>query len=385
MYKVGIIGFGFRIKNIVDAAQRIDSDFKITAIADPLLEKCTEGCESFNINLTGTKYYADADSMLQNEELDGVMVGTRCSMHTPEAIKVMKIGLPLFLEKPVALTIEQIRLLEDVRRQSNSRVVVSFPLRMSYLAELAKQLVDSGRIGTVEHVQAVNNVPYGSVYFCDWYRDEGQTHGLWFAKTTHDFDYINYVIGRRPVSIAAVESKQVFKGDMPANLKHADCPKYKMCMESPYQANIYEGGIVGDYCAFAEDTGNMDSGSAIITYEDGMHACYSQNFFARNGAALRGARFIGYEGTIDFDFYTGTLKLHRHHAKSSETYQYDSMLPHFSGDRQLCINFMEVMSNSKESRAPLEAGIVSSLISLRARESHRDKSFKKIEALEELI
>ena len=51
-----------------------------------------------------TAYYDDADEMLLREELDGVFIGTRCSLHTPYACKVLKLGLPLFLEKPVCIT-----------------------------------------------------------------------------------------------------------------------------------------------------------------------------------------------------------------------------------------------------------------------------------------
>src|SRR6185437_9818573 len=136
--------------------------------------------------------YADADQMLDSAELDGVMIGTRCNLHTPYAVKVLERGLPLFLEKPVCINWEQWRALRDAYKKSKSPTVVSFPLRVSSMCETAREIVDSGAIGTIEHVQAVNNVPfYGSGYYHGWMRDESQTGGLWLQKTTHDFDYIN--------------------------------------------------------------------------------------------------------------------------------------------------------------------------------------------------
>ena len=39
----------------------------------------------------------------------------------------------------------------------------------------------------------------------------------------------------------------------------------------------------------------------IVRYESGMHAVYSQNFFARKKAARRGARLYGYLGTLEYD------------------------------------------------------------------------------------
>ena len=57
------------------------------------------------------------------------------------------------------------------------------------------------------------------------------------------------------------------------------------------------------------DTGNEDSGSAIVRYQSGMHVNYSQNFFARRAAQARGATLLGYKGTLQFDFYTGELRV----------------------------------------------------------------------------
>lgn len=49
-------------------------------------------------------------------------------------------------------------------------MVVSFPLRVTPLVKLAKEIVQSGKLGSIKHVQAVNNVPYGGVYYHSWYR-----------------------------------------------------------------------------------------------------------------------------------------------------------------------------------------------------------------------
>jgi len=43
---------------------------------------------------------------MDSEELDGIMIGTRCSLHTKMAVKVLERNIPLFLEKPVAASKE---------------------------------------------------------------------------------------------------------------------------------------------------------------------------------------------------------------------------------------------------------------------------------------
>ena len=158
--------------------------------------------------------YAEAQTMLEREALDGVMVGTRCSAHAHLAAMVIRRGIPMFLEKPIAVSAKGLAEIEEalaVHPEMNDKTVVSFPLRLTEQVQMLREIVDSGKIGTVEHVQAVNDVPYGRVYFHGWYRDEKETGGLWLQKATHDFDYINSILRIRPVEICAMTSKQIFK------------------------------------------------------------------------------------------------------------------------------------------------------------------------------
>ncbi|KAF9118237.1 hypothetical protein BGX30_004723, partial [Mortierella sp. GBA39] len=211
------------------------------------------------------------------------------------------------------------------------------------------------------HVQAVNNVPYGGVYFHDWYRDEQETGGLFLQKATHDFDYIHHIIGGTPVRIGAMTSKRVFRGDKPAGLRCS------VCMEADCAERVNaddSGSGIQDYCCFARDTGNEDSGSAMLMYDSGMHVSYSQNFFARRGAARRGARLLGYKGTLEFDFYTQTVRANGRH---------------FGGDAALAGHFVERLAGQAAAGPDLDAGLRSALICLKARESAETSAFVEIE------
>ncbi|XID93062.1 Gfo/Idh/MocA family protein [Paenibacillaceae bacterium WGS1546] len=264
--RLGVIGYGSRIRSLFGNISEKHPDCRIAAIADPRHEEIRT---SLNGTAGPVDFYADPDDMLDRADLDGVIIGTRCNLHAEMAIKALRRDLPLYLEKPVATTYEDLDRLKEAYEASRSEVVVSFPLRNTPLVKLAKEIVASGKIGTVEHVQAVNNVPYGGVYYHSWYRDERITGGLFLQKATHDFDYINALLGMKPVEICAMKSKQVFKGSRPAGLKCADCEDNRVCGESALKPENRERG---EYCSFAADTGNEDSGSALLRYESGMHA-----------------------------------------------------------------------------------------------------------------
>lgn len=372
--KLGVIGYGSRISHVISTIQQEEPACHIKAIVEVRQDKVKEAQKEGSEQIA---YYSSVEDMLASEQLDGILIGTRCSLHTEMALKVLPTGIPLFLEKPVSTTMEDLYRLKAGYEAGKSKVVVSFPLRVTTIVQLVKEIIDSGKIGTVEHVQAINNVPYGGVYFHHWYRDENETGGLFLQKATHDFDYINYVLGMEPTQVAAMVSKQIFKGTKPAGLKCVDCDENRTCPESMVHGP--EKHRPWEYCCFAEDTGNEDSGSALIRYETGMHAVYSQNFFVRRGTAARGARFIGYKGTLEFDFYTNEVKVIMHQNSRVEIHKFDSADDHFGGDTVLARNFIQLMRGEAESVSPLEGGLASALLCLKAKESALSGTYQTIQ------
>ena len=385
--KIGVIGYGRRMRGLLGLFDNFNVGLEVAGIADPAYAKTPVEIPPYNGKRPECLVFADAAAMLASVKPDAVMIGTRCSLHAKMAIKVLKRGLPLYLEKPVATNRADLRALASAGKRSKSQIVVSFPLRVSPLVAMAKEIIDSGKIGTVESVSAWCEPPYAAVYYRDWYRDECETGGLWLQKATHDFDYITFLVGSAPKSIAAMTSKTVFTGDKPAGLKCRDCGEWEECLESPFHLFYSRGDAQkvesNDFsCMFAEDTGNENSGRAILEYENGVQASYTQHFMVRRSAARRGARVYGYKGTLEFDWYTDELKVFMHHAPRVETYTIDSSkLSHAGGDNALMWNFIQVVRRKAKSVSPLEAGVASVNLCLAAKESCKSRRFVDVKAV----
>ena len=402
MIRLGVIGYGVRIDMLMDEFLTLPQEVCIAAITDRnpdrvrelmtkdgpadvqhameidkidgLMRKC-------KIDPSGITFYEDADEMMDREQLDGILIGTNCETHSFFAQKVLERGLPLFLEKPVGITHDDLDLLTEWEAKTQSPVVVSFPLRVTRIVRKVKEILDSGVIGKVDHVQAFNDVSYGFVYFHDWYRNEAISHGLFMQKATHDIDVISYLVGEKPVKVCAMKSKQIYKGDMPAGLRCSECGKWETCMDSSYNIEHTRNDIPrSDYCSFAVDTGNEDSGSVLVRYESGMHAMYSQNFFARKGAARRGARLYGYKGTVEFDYVADEIKIYDH--MSDQVTRIAVNTPpggHSGGDAALADNFIRlIQGRAEKSVAPLAAGIESAKVCLAATESSETEEFRPV-------
>ena len=385
MLKIGVIGYGSRLRGLVQRPILgvFGIPYRVAAVADPRKDEiaaygdeCLQGCE----------YFPDADAMLAQADLDGIMIGTRDYLHTEVACKVAQCNLPLFLEKPVAITFEQVRQLAKAFDGYKPPVVVSFPLRLSSIAQKVRQLIDEDAIGTVEQVAAWNDVPYGHGYNRMWYRNYAEVGGMWITKATHDLDVVHYLVGQRPASVCAMSARRVFKGDKPDDLRCRDCAELKTCPESTFN-RFYQNTELGDaapqehdLCVFAKSCRNEDVGNCIVEYENGVQASYTQNFFVRHKAGRRGARLYGHKGTIHFDWYENLIRVYSHRLPTVTTIDFAaSTLGHFGGDRELLYDFLLGMTEGRLSRSPMSAGILSALTCLCARASCEERRFCKIE------
>ncbi len=372
--RLGVIGLGGRAASLLGVFRRVHSGLRVAAVADPDRDDARHRLRSAELPERDTAFFPDADEMLRHVgDLDALMIGTRCNIHTPLAVNVAPTGLPLYLEKPVAISYEQIVALRDAYRGREKSVVVSFPMRVTPLFRKVMEVVESGRLGVINQVQAVNFVPYGGVYYArETYRDFDVTGGMWLQKATHDFDYLNALLGA-PTAVSAVMNRMAYGGDMPHDLRCSACDLADTCPESP--AGVArrgdDGGVGTDdhLCVFGDGIKLQDAGAALVAYEDGSHASYTQNFLSRRTAASRGATVTGYESTLSFDWYKGTVTVIDHHRDRVDSFNVKATSGHLGGDEALARNFVDVCLARDESRTDLASGLLSAAMCLAARES----------------
>ena len=231
-------------------------------------------------------------------------------------------------------------------------------------------------VGVIGYGLRVGNI-FAGLYKNDLGIKVNLTGGLFLQKATHDLDYINHIVEQKPVELCAMTSKQIMKGDKPAGLKCEDCPDKLTCGEGPYQTIKVRGDYShGEYCCYAEDTGNEDSGTVIVRYESGMHVVYTQNFFTRNKhAAKRGAIIAGEGGVVEFDWETSEIIVRKHYETGELRCKVETIAFHGGGDIKLINNFVGVMLGAETSKTPLEQGLLSAYMCLKAKESAESHTF----------
>jgi len=376
--RLGIIGFGSRISGMVNGVMRpMAPELRVVGIIDPNEKAARQRLDE--CDRSQVVFYKQFPEMIARAKPDALAIGTLCPWHAPYAIQAAKLDLPLFLEKPVAVSMRQALALEKAFMNSRCEVVVSFPLRVSPLCRFAHQLIHGEKaVGQPEHILAVNYVPYGTCYWDMPSYHYKITHGQFLQKATHDFDYISYLMGSNIVRIGSMASYgRVFGGCKRAGLMCSKCREQDSCPESPQNRQRNQsGGIVQDHpCLFSVDCGrpdegmNEDSSSALLEFASGAHGVYTQVFYTRRDAGSRGATVSGYHGTISFDWRVRQIKRVRHHAPFTDTTKVEVVQGHSGGDSELARNFLEVIRGSSKSLTPIWAGIRSVYACLAAKES----------------
>lgn len=80
MIRLGVIGYGRRIRHVLATIGRFNAGTAVVAVVDPQAAALRD---EFPVELAGAAPYEDAETMLDREGLDGVLIGTRCTRPTP--------------------------------------------------------------------------------------------------------------------------------------------------------------------------------------------------------------------------------------------------------------------------------------------------------------
>ena len=121
--------------------------------ADPALTK------SFAQRHDVAKAYDTSEQLVADAEVDAVYVATPPSSHKPLSLLVAKAGKHVYVEKPMAMRFEECREIVDVCAEQGVRLFVAFYRRAMPRFLKIKEWIDSGAIGNVLNVRAVQHQP----------------------------------------------------------------------------------------------------------------------------------------------------------------------------------------------------------------------------------
>src|SRR5262245_61030446 len=135
----------------------------------------------------------DLDAVLADPEVDAVDVCVPTPLHRELAERAFAAGKHVFLEKPLALTVDDADAILAAAERSDRMLMVGLVLRFwPEYAELAR-LVESGELGRPVAVSTLRLSPPAD--WADWLGDREQSGGTAVDLMIHDFDQMNRLLG----------------------------------------------------------------------------------------------------------------------------------------------------------------------------------------------
>jgi predicted dehydrogenase/threonine dehydrogenase-like Zn-dependent dehydrogenase len=146
------------------------------------------------------RYTTDVSEVLDDPAVDAVVIATRHHLHAALAAEAARRGKAVFVEKPLALTLDECRTVADAVAASGVLLTVGFNRRFASLARRAKDAL-AAVSGTALAIYRVNARALPSHH---WLRDPVEGGGLVLAEGCHFFDLVCWLLGEEPESVQAI-------------------------------------------------------------------------------------------------------------------------------------------------------------------------------------
>ena len=407
--RIAIIGLGSRGKNAYGTELLTLQDRAVvTAVADPNEERLKIGADEHNVP-EERRFHSAEELLAQPKLADIAIICTQDRQHVPHAVAALRKGYDILMEKPISPFLSQLQEIVRVAREEKRRVVVCHVLRYTPFFQLIKQTIDSGRLGKIINIQALENVRY-------WHQAHSFVRGNWrrsdesspmiLAKCCHDLDYLVWLCGSRVERVSSFGSLNYFKPEnapkgaaarcMDGCLAKEKCPydaekvyitnketgvrggnknwPVDILSENPNEETMREAILNGPYgrCAFACDNDVVDNQIVNLEMENGAHLSLMMTAFTSIGG--RTIKVMGTMGDMWGDMHRNILRICEF-GKEPEIIDLgqpeNDFNDHGGGDRGLLLSFLDYMEGKGPDNTitTLEESVESHLAALAAEES----------------
>ena len=152
-HRVALVGAG-RIAAVHHGYAKNVSNATVVACCDADRDRAEEFAQQRNI----PAFYDDLEEMLRKEQPNIVHIVTPPATHASLAITAMEAGANVLVEKPMAMSVEDCDRMIEAADRYGRRICVDHNRLFDPVMLKARQLVDSGALGEVVNVEALQGV-----------------------------------------------------------------------------------------------------------------------------------------------------------------------------------------------------------------------------------
>lgn len=187
--RLGFVGCGSVVERFHLPALRRVGGIEVVSLADLDPGRCRALAGRSGMPLC----HSDAFSLIRTD-VDAVAVCVPPHDHARIGLEVLRAGKHLFLEKPIALSLEDADALVEESERRDAVAMTGFNLRAHRLAREACRQVSSGRLGRVRWARAVFTQPRRSSGGGHWRGEPGRGGDPLLDLGVHHFDLLRFVL-----------------------------------------------------------------------------------------------------------------------------------------------------------------------------------------------
>ncbi|MCD6309963.1 MAG: Gfo/Idh/MocA family oxidoreductase, partial [Candidatus Eremiobacteraeota bacterium] len=185
--KIALVGIGnfarsFHLPNL----KELKDLYQIYAVVD---SNGALGREIANLEKV-PKASTSMDDLLSDPELDAVLIATRHNTHADLTLKAIKAGKAVFVEKPMAMSREEVENIVSMLEKNPVQYMVGFNRRFSPTAVRAKEILKKRKAPVI----ILYRVMAGYLPPEHWTQGE-EGGGRLVGEACHMFDLFNYLVG----------------------------------------------------------------------------------------------------------------------------------------------------------------------------------------------
>jgi predicted dehydrogenase len=296
--KVGFIGTGSRGYHVMNQMYLGSKDMaQVVAVCDAFAGNMAKAKDKVATEEgTSPKTYADYRELLADPQVEVVFIMTPEHLHHQMTIAALKAGKNIYVEKPIAHTIEEGAEIVALAEKTGKFVQVGTQNRSNPLYLRAKQMVEDGMIGDIHYVRAF------------WYRNSLESNPAWRYNIPAEADEKNTDFNRFLGGVAKKRNfdKQRFyqwrlywdySNGIATDLMVHQTDISSFVCNLPEASSVVASGGIYRWVDPKDDREVPDTWSAIFEYPNRFHLNYSCYFGNDNYGY--GEQFMGNEGTIE--------------------------------------------------------------------------------------
>ena len=194
--KLGVVGAGLFANSVLLPSIKKAGDIELLGIASSGGLHAQHAGKKF-----GFQYAASNDEEIINDpNINTVAILTRHDTHAELVVQALQAGKHVFVEKPLAITFEQLQAIEQQLLITNNQLLLTgFNRRFAPLAEQLKSLVS--RLQESKYIHYRINA--GAIPLNHWTQDPEIGGGRIIGEGCHFVDFLTFLIGTAPVSVSA--------------------------------------------------------------------------------------------------------------------------------------------------------------------------------------